>query len=184
MKKISIQNYYYLILIIDKVVFFLYFGNCIPEMKDEVTTITRLKEAGLKLTPQRLALIKILKDNKNHPSADMIYEELKKKYPMVSFSTVYNILNVLKKIGEIKELTIAENKLYYDPNPDPHHHFLCEKCGQIQDIYQDFRIRTEKINLHQVKKHQIYFYGICSDCLKKGVDPKRKFNKVMKGDKK
>jgi Fur family peroxide stress response transcriptional regulator len=136
-------------------------------MKDDSSAIARLKEAGLKLTPQRLALIEILKDSKDHPSADMIYEELKKKYPMVSFSTVYNILNVLKKIGEIEELPISENKIYYDPNTDPHHHFLCEKCGQIQDIFQDFRIRTEKINIHQVRKHQIYFYGICSDCLKR-----------------
>lgn len=170
----SIKNYYYLILIIDKFNFFIYFGNCIPKMKDQNSAIAKLKEAGLKLTPQRLALINILKGNKNHPSADMIYEELKKKYPMVSLSTVYNILNVLKKIGEIKELTIAENKVYYDPNPDPHHHFLCEKCGQIQDIYQDIRIRTERINIHQVKKHQIYFYGICSDCLKLAGSSKKK----------
>jgi Fur family peroxide stress response transcriptional regulator len=142
-------------------------------MKDDNSAIARLKEAGLKLTPQRLALIEILKDSKNHPSADMIYEELKKKYPMVSFSTVYNILNVLKKIGEIEELAISENKVYYDPNTDPHHHFLCEKCGQIQDIFQDFRIRTEKINIHQVRKHQIYFYGTCSDCLKRRSGSKK-----------
>ncbi|NIM91828.1 MAG: transcriptional repressor [Candidatus Aminicenantes bacterium] len=136
-------------------------------MRDENLVVARLKEAGLKLTPQRLALIKILKNNKSHPSAHMIYQELKKKYPMVSFSTVYNILNVLKKIGEIKELTTSENKAYYDPNTKPHHHFLCEKCGQIQDIFQDFRLRTEKISIHQVKDHQIYFFGICFDCLKK-----------------
>ena len=136
-------------------------------MRDENLVVARLKEAGLKLTPQRLALIKILKNNKSHPSAHMIYQELKKKYPMVSFSTVYNILNVLKKIGEIKELTTSENKAYFDPNTKPHHHFLCEKCGQIQDIFEDFRIRTEKINIHQVRNHQIYFYGICSDCLKR-----------------
>ncbi len=136
-------------------------------MRDESSVVARLKEAGLKLTPQRLALIKILKNNKNHPSADMIYQELKKKHPMVSFSTVYNILNVLKKIGEIKELTTSENKTYYDPNTTPHHHFLCEKCGRIQDIFQDFHVRTEKINTHQVKNHQIHFYGICCDCLKR-----------------
>jgi len=136
-------------------------------MRDESLVVARLKEAGLKLTPQRLALIKILKNNKNHPSADMIYRELKKKYPMVSFSTVYNILNVLKKIGEIEQLAITENKVSYDPNTDPHHHFLCEKCNQIQDIYHDFRIPAEKIRTHRVKKHQIYFYGICSRCLKK-----------------
>ena len=137
-------------------------------MKDNIAAITKLKEAGLKLTPQRLALIEILKGNKNHPSADMIYKELKKKYPMVSLSTVYNILNVLKKIGEIEELAISENKVYYDPNTEPHHHFLCEKCGQIQDVFQDFQIPTDMINIHQVKKHQIYFYGICSNCLKRG----------------
>jgi Fur family peroxide stress response transcriptional regulator len=113
--------------------FLYYFENCIFKMKDETSIITKLKEAGLKLTPQRLALIEILKRNKNHPSADMLYEELKGKYPMVSFSTVYNILNMLKKIGEIEQLAISENKICYDPDTEPHHHFRCEKCGQIQD---------------------------------------------------
>ncbi|MFQ6083639.1 MAG: Fur family transcriptional regulator [Candidatus Aminicenantia bacterium] len=139
-------------------------------MKDKNSVIKKLRETGFKLTPQRLAIIEILIGNTTHPSADIIYQKLRKKYSMVSYSTVYNTLNVLKKIGEVMELTINENKINYDSNTDPHHHLLCEKCGQIKDIFQKIDFKMKLINSHRVKKYQIYFYGICSDCLKNKKD--------------
>jgi len=136
-------------------------------MKDKNSVLKKLRKAKYKLTPQRMAIIDILIGNTSHPSADTIYEQLKAKYPMVSFSTVYNTLNVLKNLGELMELTINENKINYDPNIEPHHHLLCEKCGQIKDIFQKADIMKEDIiNNHKVKKYRIYFYGICFDCLK------------------
>ena len=85
---------------------------------------------------------------------------------MISFSTIYSTLNVLKNLGELMELTIKENKINYDPNTELHHHFLCEKCGQIKDIFRKVKI-IKDINNHKVEKYRIYFYGICSNCLKK-----------------
>ncbi len=142
-------------------------------MKDRNSVIKKLKEANYRLTPQRMAIIDILIGDKSHPSADAIYEKVKKKYPMISFSTVYNTLEILKKLGEIMELTIRENKINYDPNTEFHHHFLCERCGRIEDIFQKIEIRTDYIKNYKIEKYRIYFYGVCSNCLKNKKEAKK-----------
>ncbi len=133
-------------------------------MKNTNQTIKKLKESGLKITPQRLAVVEILQDNTSHPSAQSIYEEAKKKYPMMSFSTVYKTLKVLDDVGEIQQLSIAEDRVNFDPDTSPHHHFLCEKCGDIYDVDETLDLYQPSINGHMVKKTQVFYYGICSRC--------------------
>jgi Fur family peroxide stress response transcriptional regulator len=129
-------------------------------------TLGKLKESGLKITPQRLAVVEILEGNTGHPSAQNIYREAKKRYPMMSFSTVYKTLKVLDEVGEIQQLSIAEDRVNFDPDTHPHHHFLCEKCGRIYDIEEDSNVRKSQIDGHTVHKTQVFYYGICSDCQK------------------
>ena len=69
-------------------------------------TIKKLRSKGFKLTPQRLAVIKYMIGNKTHPSALTIHKDLKKRYPSLSFSTIYNTLNVLEEIGEVRPIFI------------------------------------------------------------------------------
>jgi len=133
-------------------------------MKNTNHTINKLKESGLKITPQRMAVVEILQGNKSHPSAQKIYKEVKKKYPMMSFSTVYKTLKVLAEVGEIQQLSIAEDRVNYDPDTHPHHHFLCEKCGNIYDIEKPLGVHEISINGHCVNKTQVFYYGICSNC--------------------
>ncbi len=133
-------------------------------MKNTKNTIKKLKESGLKITPQRLAVVEILEGNKSHPSAQSIYEEAKKKYPMMSFSTVYKTLKVLDDVGEIQQLSIAEDRVNFDPDTSPHHHFLCEKCGNIFDVEESLDVHKSSINGHRVSKTQVFYYGICSHC--------------------
>lgn len=133
-------------------------------MKNTKRTIKKLKEAGLKITPQRLAVVEILEGNGSHPSAQNIYEKAKKKYPMMSFSTVYKTLKVLDKVGEIQQLSIAEDRVNFDPDTTPHHHFLCEKCGHIYDIEEPSPVKITRLEGHIVNKAQVFYYGICSKC--------------------
>ena len=129
--------------------------------------IDRLRAKGIVLTPQRVAVVEFLKKSNTHLTADEIYKKLRKKYPMISQATVYSTLELLKKIGEIQELSIRKDKACFDPRPDPHHHFFCRKCGKILDIEVDCPIfKAESIEGHKVEEVQAYLYGICTFCLK------------------
>ena len=134
--------------------------------------ISKYREKGFKLTPQRLAILKFLDGNTGHPSAEDIYNSIKKIYPTVSFATVYNTLQALRDRGEVAEITIDFQKKHYDPDLRPHHHIICTQCNKIADVFQDY---SEALQLpyhikdeFQATANHVNFYGICKKCQKKG----------------
>ncbi len=130
----------------------------------------KYREIGLKLTPQRLAILEYLDGNTSHPSAEDIYREVKKRFPTMSFATVYNTLEVLRKRGNLLELTIDPERKRYDPNTSPHHHLICLRCKKIVDVHVDYRIdlpQKERESFEVFGNH-IEFYGICNNCKQKG----------------
>lgn len=130
--------------------------------------MTKYRNIGLKLTPQRLAIIAYLEGNKDHPSAEDIYREVSKRFPTMSFATVYNTLESLKRKGYISELPIDSDKKRFDPNVEPHCHIICVKCKRIVDISIDYEItltEEERAGFEIVGKH-VDFYGICPECKK------------------
>ncbi len=129
-------------------------------------SIPRLRELGLKLTPQRLAILEVLEGNTEHPSAEDIYKQLKSRYPSLSLTTVYNTLEVLAGAGELQEIRIRANKRHFDPNPAPHGHFLCRICGAIDDVETGpLEIQAPlQTKGYFVEKYAPYFYGICPRC--------------------
>ncbi len=131
-----------------------------------------LKENDLKVTPQRIMILKYLDSHRTHPTADEIYLSLKKSIPSLSKTTVYNSVETLNEHGIIQSLTISGSELRYDFENKMHHHFLCTECGRIYDI--DFKCpNIEKIcqkirsEGHQIDEVYGYFRGICKKCLKK-----------------
>jgi Fur family peroxide stress response transcriptional regulator len=133
-------------------------------MKDP--TILRLKEMGLKVTPQRQGILKLLKGNGTHPSAEDIYHEISKEYPRISFATVYNTLSKMAEAGKIQELDIDPNKKRFDPCITPHGHFYCKLCGRVSDVVYDTPVPFDlkEIAGHQVDAIQISFKGVCKEC--------------------
>jgi Fur family peroxide stress response transcriptional regulator len=133
-------------------------------------TIATLKQIGLKVTPQRQAILRLLDENKTHPSADSIYREVLKEYPGLSFATVYNTLSKLAKAGKIHELDIAPNKRRFDPCTTLHYHFYCRVCGKVFDIACDTipatldPVDARTIHGHKVDTIQLNFKGTCKDC--------------------
>lgn len=126
----------------------------------------KYKNIGFKLTPQRLAILDYLDGNKNHPSAEEIYRKVSKRFPTMSFATVYNTLDALRKRGDIIELTIDPDKKRFDPNTEPHHHLICIRCRKIMDIHNKFSVTVKKESQGGFKiiGNHIEFYGICPDC--------------------
>jgi len=131
--------------------------------------VTILKQNQLKITPQRLAIMKYLDEHRTHPTADRIYIDLKEKNPALSKTTVYNSVETLKEHGIIQSLTISGSESRYDFENKMHHHFLCKKCGIIIDI----DIKCPNIGKiiesgHNIEEVHGYFKGICKKCMKKG----------------
>ena len=131
-------------------------------------TIQKLRGEGFKLTPQRLAVIKYMIGNKSHPSALTIHKDLKKRYPSLSFSTVYNTLNVLEEIGEVRPIFIFSDHVNYDPSVEPHVHFFCTECKQIHDIFleemEGVKLPDGELNGHAITSTEVILKGTCKNC--------------------
>lgn len=133
--------------------------------------IEKLKEKGLKLTSQRLAIVEILVDKTPiHPSADLIYQEARKKGTRLSLSTVYATLNELSKQGVIKMLEFDRMENRYEANTTEHINLICKGCKKIMDYKPPFIIDTHEISKKcrfRVTDSRLEYYGYCQECSKK-----------------
>ena len=131
--------------------------------------MNKYKDIGLKLTPQRIAILEFLDCNCSHPTADDIYADIQIKFPTMSFATVYKTLESLKEKGCLQELTIDKERKHFDPDTTRHHHLICITCKKIVDIYKEFPIEMtiEDQNNFEVLDTNIEFYGICPVCKKR-----------------
>ena len=126
----------------------------------------KYRDSGLKLTPQRLAILEYLDGNKEHPSAEDVYKAVSRKFPTMSLATVYNTLMTLKQRGLVKELTMDPLRMRFDPQPTPHHHLICMDCRKIIDIQSRFKINLPEMEQEgfEIVGNHIEFYGRCSKC--------------------
>jgi Fur family peroxide stress response transcriptional regulator len=129
----------------------------------------KYKKTRLKLTPQRLAILDYLDGNQNHPSAEEIYRDVSKSFPTMSFATIYNTLEALRKQGSVLELTIDPDKKRFDPNTEIHHHLICTSCRRIEDVHTRFDLDIPGTcrNGFEVTGNHVEFYGICPACNQK-----------------
>jgi Fur family peroxide stress response transcriptional regulator len=95
--------------------------------------IAKFRDYGYKVTPQRLAICDVILSSREHPTADQVYQEVKKKCPTISLATVYQVLHLLSKLGLIQELGFNDRVSRYEPNASPHINVICQKCGEIYD---------------------------------------------------
>lgn len=135
-------------------------------MNKKTEVLEELKRAGIRATPQRIAILEFLsKDADLHPTAEGIYMALKRKFPSLSPATVYTSLQALKEAGLIQELSIRRDRISYDPVTKSHHHFYCEQCGRIFNIDVSCPVSQRgSFDGNKVNEIQAYFYGICSSC--------------------
>ncbi|MBO8157836.1 MAG: peroxide-responsive transcriptional repressor PerR [Bacillaceae bacterium] len=130
-----------------------------------------LKESGVRITPQRHAVLEYLIKSMSHPTADEIYKALEGKFPNMSVATVYNNLRVFRDIGLVRELTYGDSSSRFDCNTEKHYHIICEKCGKIVDFHypslDEVESLAEQVTGFDVTHHRMEVYGICNDCKKK-----------------
>jgi Fur family transcriptional regulator, peroxide stress response regulator len=132
--------------------------------------IKKLKESNHKLTPQRLAVVKILAASQGHPSVEQIYEQIKSNFPTMSLATVYRNVILLKSLGEILELGFPDGSNRYDGNkPYPHPHVICMKCKKVidpdLDSLKDMTAEIAAETGFKILTHRLDFFGYCQDCV-------------------
>jgi Fur family peroxide stress response transcriptional regulator len=128
----------------------------------------KYRDIGFKLTPQRLAILDYLEGNREHPSAEDIYRSVLKKFPTISFATVYTTLAALKQKGKLLELTTDPSKKRYDPNTTCHGHLLCVSCMRIIDMPgEHMPVLSESVKKNfAITKSHVEFHGLCPKCKK------------------
>jgi len=130
-----------------------------------------LKETGVRITPQRHAILEYLINSMTHPTADDIYKALEDKFPNMSVATVYNNLRVFKEVGIVKELTYGDASSRFDYITTEHYHVICEECGKIVDFHYPGLDEVEALAAHitgfDISHHRMEIYGTCSDCTTK-----------------
>ncbi|MDK2879462.1 MAG: Fur family transcriptional regulator, peroxide stress response regulator [Thermoanaerobacteraceae bacterium] len=127
------------------------------------------KKGFVRKTRQRDLILKTLRSTKSHPTADWIYEKVKKEMPNISLGTVYRNLGTLKEMGEILELNYGSKFSRFDGNPENHYHFVCTRCGKVLDVEgcpvdKQLDETVSRENGVEVFFHRTEFYGLCRDC--------------------
>ncbi|MBD3306132.1 transcriptional repressor [candidate division KSB3 bacterium] len=126
------------------------------------------KTNGIKLTPQRLIIYEQLISTENHPSTDMLYQEVKKTLPTISFDTVHRTLLTFSEIGVAEIVEGTGNPKRFDGNLSKHHHFQCVRCKKIMDLYDTqldrIPIPTAVPEDFQIFRASIMLEGLCPDC--------------------
>lgn len=131
--------------------------------------LSKLKERDFRITPQRLAILKILAASEGHPSVDDIYQEVKVEFPTTSLATVYKTISLLKDLNEVLELSFPDGSNRYDGNnPSPHPHAICVKCKKIMDPeLMNIDALTEEMSRKtgfKIYYHELEFFGLCPGC--------------------
>jgi Fur family peroxide stress response transcriptional regulator len=132
----------------------------------------KLKERDFRITPQRLAILKILAASEGHPSVDDIYQEVKAEFPTTSLATVYKTVSLLKELNEVLELGFPDGSNRYDGyNPVPHPHAICMKCKKIMDPelmnLDELSQEMSKKTGYKIFHHRLDFFGLCPECQQK-----------------
>jgi Fur family peroxide stress response transcriptional regulator len=130
--------------------------------------VETLKEQGIRMTPQRHAILHYLLSNLLHPTADSIYKALVDTFPNISVATVYNNLRLFREAGLVKELTYGDASSRFDANMEEHYHVLCRNCGRITDLDHPTLVQVERAAAqttgYRVDSHRLELYGVCPTC--------------------
>ena len=132
--------------------------------------VTILRDEGHRVTPQRIAIIDYLIHTEDHPSAENVHAIVKKKYPMVSLSTVYKTLDLLRQKKLVNEIEI-EGEARFDAHVDDHINLVCLSCGKIEDIdenlLKNIQVKVAKKSEYRIIKASFELHGYCNKCKSK-----------------
>ncbi|GIU83255.1 MAG: transcriptional repressor [Acidimicrobiales bacterium] len=125
------------------------------------------RSRGMKITPQRERIFRVLQDDRTHPTAEAVWEAVRVDMPTVSLRTVYQTLHDLAHMGELNVLDLGTGSMRFDPNVEPHNHLVCESCGSVADVTEDVgpvKLPSRARRGFSVRSVEVVFRGTCEEC--------------------
>jgi Fur family peroxide stress response transcriptional regulator len=125
-----------------------------------------LEESGLRCTPQRYAVMAFLMQHASHPTATEIFEAVNRVDPRCSRATTYNNLRALVQAGLVREVALEGRSARFDAKGTRHHHFICERCGVVEDLewYEVVLPASGSLGKRIVRESEVIFRGLCEKC--------------------
>lgn len=147
-----------------------------------------LRDAGLRLTHQRLEIVRVIAADETHPDVETVYQAVRKRVPTISLDTVYRTLATLSERGLIRRVLLTPGPARYDAKPGRHHHFVCSRCGLIRDVEDPgldaIQATPEVARIGQPETVAVEFRGVCTACQddRTIIDPRGPDRRDEKGD--
>ena len=133
---------------------------------------------NLKHSKQRDSIKAFLATRKDHPTADVVYMNVRQTFPNISLGTVYRNLTLLADLGEISRLRVGDGVDHFDYDTSPHYHFVCSECGSVTDmdipVIEHLTEAVGETFEGEINGHVTYFYGHCKNCIQKNNIKKRR----------
>jgi Fur family peroxide stress response transcriptional regulator len=134
--------------------------------------VAHLREEGRRVTPQRMAVLKILAASDEHLSVQQIYERVRRDFPTTSLATIYSTVTLLSELGEVLELGLGDGCARYDGRSQPHPHLICIECRRVTDLEAAMVGGLPKEVADQtgyeIVRHRFDLFGICPECQAQG----------------
>jgi len=130
-----------------------------------------LEGSGLRCTPQRYAVMAFLVDQTGHPTAAEIFEAVNRAHPHCSRATTYNNLRDLVRAGLVREVAVEGRAARFDAKGMQHHHFICDRCGKVEDLewYDVPRPASDSLGKRVLRECELIFRGLCAKCAPRKV---------------
>ena len=124
---------------------------------------------NMRLTSQRQVILEELRKVKSHPTANEVYDMVRKRLPRIGLGTVYRNLELLAEKGIIKKLEVGGEQKRFDGDTSPHYHIRCVECNRVEDIFIERSNELEKSAAtccdYKILDHHVQFSGVCSHCM-------------------
>ena len=135
-------------------------------MRSPAELSSAFRERGLKVTPQRQLLFRLLHDNATHPTAEALFASASEQMPGISLRTVYQTLTDLSSMGELQSFDFGNGATRFDPNVGSHHHVVCRSCHDVADVYVAGASDLDVAGLDgfTIDRSDIVFHGVCARC--------------------
>ena len=127
--------------------------------------LAAFRERQVRCTPQRYAILDHLMRSHKHPTAEEIYKAINRTDPRASLATVYKSLHAMAEAGLIREVNVEGHAVRFESKMDRHHHFVCERCGRVEDIeWFEVPMQKGRLGRRTIHNYEIVMRGLCSTC--------------------